>query len=428
MIDYVLHGVLPTLTEVGVSCLLVGLGLCIFFAAIKACWLLVATNACIVWVVIFWIAWSLNGPFSAWWFVIATVLLSLNLAFSEVMMLQYEKVQSAVDDYGDHNGERFLAVCLTLMTGGTVAYHVYAVAPRPLVFCPDEKFQKARTGNLLTENFIPLRAVARLPNVLLYESDDVEDLKGVKGIMRPWLPYYVFEQRDGVIQIAESSHTRNPERLWISEAEAFCWTTRECINVEEPTAVYSREEDVASRVNPLEEGYTYRFGKHSKLGFEMQCLPILKRKDNIWAFVRPEGSARFGYQVAWLEWSNTSSAEVRIRVTRTEMDEYIMGLQRLLIDYTGPLELRARAKADIYGHGLAWITDSEDDRKNGGFQLINSQRKGIPKLYGIIKNPPDNDLQVEKIKEDLTTLLRYQLTANNWNADDVAFPLLSELP
>jgi len=431
MIDYLFFGgALPTVTEVGVSCFLAGI--VVMFLAGK--WpmmggvgLLFALGAAIIAT-----AWWFIGPFSVAWIIVPTVLFAINILFAR------SNGRRAF-------GQNVLAAGLFLGMSGTVAYHVdktieesHRVIRLPLGedFCPGE-VSKSPTGNLLTDKFIPLRAVARLPNIRLSFSDAVDDLSQHAGIMRPWIPYYVFDRRNSAIQIAESPRAKDHERRWVSRGESFCWTTRECINVERPMSIYSESKDALAYANPLEQGYTFRFGEHIAKGgkkqarFEMPCMPILSRKEHVWAFVRPEGKAQEGYQVSWLQWddSNSSasnSAVIRIRVTRREMDEYIVGLQKLLIEHRNPGK-RETAKREMYGMAGDFISSSKRDNK-GAFQLVTTRLKGIPKLDGFMARPPENDLEVKKIKDDIKYLLRFQNTKDNWDAYDIAYPLLAKLP
>ena len=424
MIDYLLNGTLPTVIEVGVSCFLFGIMIVFLGGKIGGPMIgsvggIFALGAAIATTV-----WGLAGPFSVAWIIVPALFFALSIFFGRF-------------GYRTKITKKLLAVGLFLTMTGTVVYLIEQATDGPIWeplsaenFCPGE-VSKSATGNLLTDKFIPLRAVARLPNVRLSRSEAVDDLSQHAGIMRPWLPYYVFERRKDAIQIAESSSSTNNERKWVIENASFCWTTRECINIEQPMPVYSNSSDANTNTSPLEQSYTYRFEEHLQkkdvqTRFEMPCMPILSRDGRIWAFVRPEGKAREGYQVAWLQWNNTPSAEIRIRVTRREMDEYIVGLQTLLINHRNP-ENRETAKREMYGKAGDFISSSERDDK-AAFQLVTTRLQGIPKLDGFMARPPESDLEVEKIKDDLKYLLRYQNTADNWDVNDVAYPLLSELP
>ena len=82
----------------------------------------------------------------------------------------------------------------------------------------------------------------------------------------------------------------------------------------------------------------------------------------------------------------------------------------------------------MYGLGGDFFTSSERSGDQGGFRVATTRLEGIPKLDGFMQRPPENDLEVEQIQESLTYLLRYLNTADSWDANEVAYPLLSELP
>jgi hypothetical protein len=429
---YGLHAwseILPTVAEVGICCFSTGVAIAIFGAKIEATNLGRVGDIFAFGAIVISPAWWFFGPFSVAWIIAPALMLSISVMVDHIDDSTKKAVYTS--------GSRWSTVLFLGMTA-TVAYLV----PQAKIigddwpgltgedFCAGE-VSRSSSGNLLSDKLIPLRAVARLPNVRLSHTEAVNDLDQYAGIMRPWLPYYVFEQQENAWQIAETDRAQSSERRWIQAEMSFCWTTRECINVEQPMPVYGFKEDAASDTNPLERDYTYRYREkflRDGAAFEMACLPILDREDHAWAFVRPEGTASDGYQVAWLSWDESSAAEVRIRVTRREMDEYIIGLQTLLIDYRNP-ELRTIAKEGMYESAADfYISSSERDRTQGGFDVARTRLKGIPVLYGFPAEPPENDLEVGKIRESLTYLLRYMNRADNWDANEVAYPLLSELP
>ena len=300
-------------------------------------------------------------------------------------------------------------------------------------FWPDRVVRSER-GYLASAKFVPLRAIARRPNVPLFGSSKTEYPRGVTGVMKPWFPYYVYDKTERAMLVGETPRTKPDRRMWVRAAECFCWTTRECLNIEQATPIYATHEDAKAKRRPIDKAYAYRHRDHfaprkeNKVrAFEMAALPVLRRKDSVyWCFVRPEGS-REGYQVCWLRWDNSSTdTECRVRTTRRELEEYLAGLRYLMIAWKNP-EKRTEAKRGLYDHGGAHLTRAE--RFGGGaLSRIKARREGIPKLTGYLAQPIESPLQYRKMSKDAIKLLRISSSVDIWDRDDVSYVPMNSLP
>ncbi|HNT37452.1 MAG TPA: hypothetical protein PKH07_20830, partial [bacterium] len=123
--------------------------------------------------------------------------------------------------------------------------------------------QESKFGYVTSEKLIPLRAIASRPNVYLFETYETISPMGVTGVvgtMNVWYPYFVFERRDNGILVGPSLRTPESERRWTPIGLCFCWTTRECLNLERDLPTYDSLEDARLEANG--KPYMYRFADH----------------------------------------------------------------------------------------------------------------------------------------------------------------------
>jgi hypothetical protein len=312
-------------------------------------------------------------------------------------------------------------------------------------FWPDGDANYSPDGYLISDKFIPLRAIARKPNASLFASEQLEYPAGVVGVMTPWQPYYVFKRTKVVSQGSNSAEMRvmligvhaqtaEADRYWVNEDDCFCWTTRECINVEIPIKVYPTRKAAEQDTTPRDEAYTFTHATNFMSGqtgraeqaFRMASLPVLRREDGgYWCFVRPEGTDA-GYQVCWIKWDGEDPAVVcRIRTSRHEFEEYLSGVRTLMTDYRTP-EKSAAAKQDLYAtalenmtHASSLVTDTLDD--------IKTSQQGIPKLTGFLEMPIESPLQYESVSKRLIGLLQLS-ELDVWDINEIAYIPASDLP
>ena len=190
---------------------------------------------------------------------------------------------------------------------------------------PDEK---AKDDYLVTQNLIPLRAIARRPNVPLFADPKQGAAESFRQIMRPWKPYYVFEYdaERAALRVAEQARVREGNAFWVLESDVYCWTTREALDIEQPLPLYSSLDDAKADRNRLDGAYTYRYLEHAGTeGREgrkllMDGLPVLRREEGkYWSFIQPDprpdpvdASLNRPYQVRWIHWeANDDSAVIR---------------------------------------------------------------------------------------------------------------------
>jgi len=293
---------------------------------------------------------------------------------------------------------------------------------------------RSQEGYLVTERQIPIRAIARFPNAPLFTSEDLGFPDGVVAIMRPWLPYYVFEWRGKSILLGERADSPPAERKWARKFDCFCWTTRECLNIEEPLQVYRSLANAESQDNSLQDSYTYSFNQHfmrgkskeeTKSQFRMAALPVLHRHDGAyWCFVRPEGDEG-GYGVCWVKWEGDDHrACCRIRSTRRELETYIAGLYQLLRDYESPA-MRADATLGLYTQGVGHLTRA---RVVQDAQQTEVMRQGIPKLVGYLEYPITSPLQYDKVKKRVLALMAWSNRFSEWDVNEVTYMDVAMLP
>jgi hypothetical protein len=312
-------------------------------------------------------------------------------------------------------------------------------------FWPPGEAQYAPDGYLISDKHIPLRAIARKPNVSLFRSEQLEYPAGVVGVMTPWQPYYVFKRVKVVSQgnnpfekqaMLIGAHPRAAEadRKWVNELDCFCWTTRECINIESPIKVYPTREAAENDSGARDDAYTFAYGAHFESGqtgraeqsFRMSSLPVLRREDGeFWCFVRPEGTAE-GYEVCWIRWDGEDPAvNCRIRTSRIEFEEYYAGVRQMMLEYTNP-EKEAGAKQALYENALKNLTHASN-LAAGSLSIINTRREGIPKLTGFLEMPIESPLQYENVSERLVKLVNLSAT-DIWDINEVAYIPAEDLP
>lgn len=303
---------------------------------------------------------------------------------------------------------------------------------RPVVVFWPEEMVRDEAGFLMTERtYIPIRAIARYPNVPFFASQELAFPDGVIGIMQTWVPHYVFEKQGEALLVGVSASTPEGDRRWVRQADCFCWTTRECLNIDRPVSIYASREDLERRQNPLGT-YDYPYAKHFVSGqdgderqrFRMASLPVLRQVEGrYWCFVRPEGSDH-GYQTCWLEWDGESDlVQCRVRATRREFDEYVLGVRRLMIEYKNP-EKRTTAKMSLHDQGQAWLTVSQEV---GDRERVKSRLQGVPKLDGFLASPIEHPLQYDKMNKQILALLNLGMQ-DIWDVNDVAYIPLGDLP
>jgi len=307
-----------------------------------------------------------------------------------------------------------------------------------IIFWPG-KTERSQDGYLMSDKFIPLRAIARYPNAPTFKSDGMEFPKDVVGIMKPWYPYYVFDRKgegdDEALLVGTSGRTQPAERRWVRENDCFCWTTRECLNIERPVKIYETREDAEDDINPINESYTYAYNDNFKSGiggtkeqeFQMAALPVLHREDGeYWCFVRPEGTEH-GYQLCWTKWDGSDSGvRCRIRSARREFEEYLTGVRGLMIEWRNP-ERKTSAKRRLYDHGSADMVRAEK-LGEGALDQIKARREGIRNPQGFLEQPIEHPLQYEKVSKRAVKLIEISSSPDAWDINDVAYIPVEELP
>ena len=292
-------------------------------------------------------------------------------------------------------------------------------------------------GCLTSAKFIPLRAIARRPNACLYNKADSEDAGDVAEVMRAWVPYYVFANTEKSLLVATYPNAKDSERRWALVKDCFCWTTRECLNIEQPTPIYRTLEDAQMRRHPVDSSYTYPFKEHfvpaeknsGKRGFAMPSLPIFANVDGkYFGFVRPEGTTGY-YEVGWLAWDGVDGAvECRLRASRQEFETYIAGVRKLMTDWLNA-EKKSEAKKDLYIAAQEHVIGTKGPPGGEvGLDTIKVRNEGIPRLDGFLQRPIESELAYQDINERVRKLIELSGRLDLWDGDDVTFIKLSEMP
>ncbi len=305
--------------------------------------------------------------------------------------------------------------------------------PPPSTFWPG-KTLVSETGYLLTENHLPLRALARKPNVKLFLDKNGDDAGSVVGVMRPWTPYLVYEffPDTGRMQIgiADSS-----QRYWVAYDECFCWTTRECVSLEQPVEVFSSLEN-AKAGSRLEGDYVYRYADHFRpasssegnpdLFESMAALPLVERADAVyWCLLRPEGDAS-GYQKVWIKVSDASTGAVfRIRTGRLEFARYLQDLYRLVNEFKN--RANQHATADLTELFVSFLSfDQSSNSKGAGRTQV--RLNGILKPTGGVQGLLRDEVEYGAMRTRLLSLMEFDANSANWDKNDVAYPEMDKLP
>ena len=322
----------------------------------------------------------------------------------------------------------FIILALFVASGVYLLFFVKQQPPPPVP--PPSVFWEGKTflseqGYIVTENYLPLRALARKPNVRLFRNSTDRQAMDVVGTMEPWEPYYVysFAINDGRMQIGKSGAD---DKLWVSYDDCFCWPTRECLSIEGPTPVY-KNIDALKGNNPIEPGYTYKFEDHfhKRTGLDDANRKFARQESYFWCVLRPEGDAS-GYQKCWIEFKGDSSAaSFRIRTSREEWARYLTDLYNLQNEYRN----QARSedvKQDLLKLGVSFLAfNSKEPSKSIGQTY--TQAKGILKPTGGIQGLLRNDLEYDKFRDKFVKLAEFDSTTDNWDSD-TAFPLVDILP
>jgi len=295
----------------------------------------------------------------------------------------------------------------------------------------------AERGYLQSDKYIPLRAITKRPNVPFFRSPKLEYPAGVGGIMPAWKPFYVFDRLGNGLLIGESAITPKDERFWVRADECFCWTTRECLNIERPMAIYRTLQDARAGKNAVDEAFAYPYEKHFNRTaedrrlrpFEMAALPLLDRQEkDYWCFMVPQGGEA-GYELRWVKWTgDVRTVRLRVRTSRAEFDGYINGLLRLIQDYDRHYDGREGTKRDMYSLGLDDLSRMVSDVDARSIKRINLRRMAVPKLTGFLELPIESELDYRKTRERAVKYLKFCETPECWDADDVGYFDIENLP
>ena len=312
-----------------------------------------------------------------------------------------------------------------------------------------EQATPSKHGYLLTQNHLPLRAIARRPNVPLFHDKSKGSEESFAQIMQPWKPYYVYQYaaESGALLVSERVGAGASEARWVFEADVYCWTTREVLTIEGPVALYKTLDDARQGRGAVIENYLYPYdehfeagppGEHRKRFPSMVGLPVLRREDGqYWAVIRSDPEPRQDidrpYQVRWLHWKRDDPSVVfRLRVTRREFEDYIQGLRTRLHEYRyGSIDERASSRQKLVARAQVGITGEEEGRPMQALSAGNlmSRNEGIPKLAGgILTTPIQSDLESRAASERLKALAAMSSDHSAWHSDEVAYFKVERLP
>ncbi len=343
-----------------------------------------------------------------------------------------------------------------LAIGGTIYYlrvHIPIKTREMMVQFSSKHFWHEKTtvseyGYLLSSADIPIRAIARRPNVLLYSKLGGSRRNGVSALMTPWKPYYVYEYdkdaramriHDGVIATEKVAELTS----WVYEDDVYCWTTREVLSLERPFELYASKEDANEDRNPVLKSYDYPFTKHFAEGQEINGrvklikiagLPVIRQEQGLyWAVLcpdpDPDPTADLPYPVYWVRWDGGSEGAVcRLLTTRREMDDFINGIHTLLRTWKAASQAdRAGISEDIMETGQAVITQ---EKGSGRYDMtsLNRRKIGIPKLTAGVIKPIENELEYSNMVKRLDKMLRLSSSDDIWGVDDVGYIPLEEMP
>lgn len=300
-------------------------------------------------------------------------------------------------------------------------------------------------GYLLTQKLIPLRAIARRPNVPMFFSEEQGPVESFRQVMRPWKPYYVYkyDASRGALRVAEKARLREEEALWVLETDVYCWTTREVLNIDQPLPLYESLEDARADKNRIKEGYVYRYSDHVEDGSPqsriplMAGLPVLRREEGkFWSFIRPDPEPQKDkdrpYEVCWVRWEgDDSSVSVRLRITRPEFEEYIAGLQKLLYDYRySDPEGKATAQREMRINAQTVATGEEERQHVSRFSnnQLEERTKGIPHPSGLLLSSIQSELQRDNIEKRLQECLKMGNDRYFWGATETAYVEVDRMP
>lgn len=342
-----------------------------------------------------------------------------------------------------------IIVISIIVTGFIINYLMKEEGKQMISFSDAKGFWRGEVkpsedGYLLTQKLIPLRAIARRPNVPMFSSEEQSPVESFRQVMHTWKPYYVYkyDAARGALRVAEKARLSEEEALWVLETDVYCWTTREVLNIEQPLPIYASLEDARADKNRIKESYVFRYSEHAENHATpsrmpmMAALPVLRREEGkFWSFIRPDPEPQPGldrpYQVCWIRWEGqTPSVSVRLRITRPEFEDYTNGLQRLLYDYQyGAPDEKSSAHKEIYADAQVVKTGEQKQDVN---RLSNTQLEtrtpGIPHPSGILLNSIQSELQANDVSKRLLECLKMGNDRSLWGATEIAYVEVDRMP
>ena len=276
---------------------------------------------------------------------------------------------------------------------------------------------------LVTDNLIPVRAIAGSPDVKIFETKDKASAfgkSGAVGIMQVWYPYFLFDRTDNAALIGRSLNTPDEERRWVPIGLCICWTTRECLSLERGVLIYKSLED--AKEGKGGKLYTYAFKDHFIMdpsrkdvaSFHLAALPVIQRVDKFyWRVARPDIYAG-KYETCWIKWDGKDSDVVlRFRTTRQEYTRYINGLWSLRTN------IREK-EGEFLGKAVDWVTAAELSG-HSDHSTTRKRLNAVPLIGGTWLGPPETIEELGLLKKKLNTALRVDSAEDLWDCTDTAY-------
>lgn len=304
--------------------------------------------------------------------------------------------------------------------------------PSPDSFWPGKTYV-SEDSYLITENYLPLRALGRRPDVRMYRESKIGDVNSVAGVLPPWQPFYVFDfaLEEGTMSIGKGVRD---DKHWVPFDDCFCWPTRECISIERPLPVYASFED-AKNDEAMEDEYTYRFLDHFKRNpkkgpnqvrwTKIPVLPVVERRDyTYWCILRPEGDSS-GYKKCWIKVAGEETGVVfRMRTSRNEFAEYLADLYDLVNQFRN----KARGLDASKGIVELWVSYASFGSKSQKGGTTSNRLQGILNPTGGIQGLISNQIQYDQMRAKLGELYKFDSNSDYWDDQDIAYPNVDLFP
>jgi hypothetical protein len=121
--------------------------------------------------------------------------------------------------------------------------------------------------------------------------------------------------------------------------------------------------------------------------------------------------------------------DLRIRASRVEFENYIIGIRRLMTDWRD-VGTSGDAKKQLYAGGQDYLTQTKPPHGSDlpTFNTIKARNTGIPKLTGFLEKPIESEVAYDDIRKKAIAALQISNSDDLWGRNDIAFIKVGDVP